>query len=164
VVTIAEINTYFLNPGYIFVSQEPHLVNTILGSCVAVCLWDTYRKFGGMNHYIYTKVMGREPNVKYGEVAIPYLIKLMLGFGAREDRLKAHIIGGGEHPGFRSPVGAENADLAEKLLADYHIEVVTRDIQGQYGRKVVFNSGTGEVMIYKLNAIRKDDWYGNAKP
>lgn len=156
-IDIEEISTYFLNPGYVFVSQEPHLVNTILGSCIAVCLWDTCRKFGGMNHYIYGKVIDREPNVRYGEVAIPYLIKLMLGFGAKECQMKAHIIGGGEHPEFRSPVGAENADLAEKILADYHIQVVSRDIKGQFGRKVVFNSGTGEVTVYKLNAIRKDD-------
>jgi chemotaxis protein CheD len=163
VIEIEEINTYFLNPGYIFVSQDPHLVNTILGSCIAVCLWDTGRKFGGMNHYIYSKVIGKEPNVRYGEVAIPYLVKLMLGFGAKESRMKAHIIGGGEHPEFRSPVGAENADLAEKILADYHIQVVTRNTKGQFGRKVVFNSGTGEIMIYKLNSIRKDDWHGNFK-
>lgn len=162
-IEIEDVNTYFLNPGYIFVSREPHLVHTILGSCIAVCLWDNYRKFGGMNHYIYSRVIGKEPNVKYGEAAIPYLIKLMLGFGAKENQMKAHIIGGGEHPEFRSPIGAENAVLAEKILADYHIEVVTRDIEGQFGRKVVFNSGTGEVSIYKLNAIRKDDWYGNNK-
>lgn len=139
------------------------MVNTILGSCIAVCLWDTYRKFGGMNHYIYSKVIGKEPNVKYGDVAIPYLIKLMLGFGAKVTQMKAHIIGGGEHPDFRSTIGAENANLAERILAEHHIEVVTRDTEGQFGRKVVFNSGTGEVVIYKLNAIRKDDWYGNIK-
>jgi chemotaxis protein CheD len=163
VIGIEEIHTYYLNPGYIFVSQEPHMVNTILGSCVAVCLWDTCRKFGGINHYIFSRMLGMEPNVKYGEAAIPYLIKLMLGFGAKESQMKAHIIGGGEHPEFRSPVGADNVELAEKILANYQIEVVKRDVKGQYGRKVVFNSGTGEVMIYKLNAIRKDDWYGNIK-
>lgn len=138
-------------------------MNTILGSCVAVCLWETHRKFGGMNHYIFSNVIGKDPVVKYGEVAIPYLIKLMLGFGAKKSQMKAHVIGGAEHPEFRSPVGAENVELAEKLLAEYGIEVVSRDTYGQFGRKVIFNSGTGEVLIHKLNAIRKDDWYGNTK-
>jgi chemotaxis protein CheD len=163
VITIEEQNTYFLNPGYIFVSQEPHLIHTVLGSCIAVCLWDSYHKFGGMSHYIYSKILGNDRNVKFGEVAIPYLIKLMLGFGAKESQIKAHIIGGGEHPDFKSLVGAENADLADKLLADYHIEVLSRDVKGQYGRKVVFNSGTGEILIYKINKIRKDDWYGKSR-
>ena len=53
--------------------------------------------------------------------------------------------------------------MAEKLLADYQIEVLTRDVKGQYGRKVVFNSGTGEILVTKINEIRKDDWYGNFK-
>ncbi len=155
-------NIYFLNPGYIFVSQEPHLIHTVLGSCVAVCLWDSYHNFGGMSHYIYSKALGTDRNVKFGEVAIPYLIKLMLGFGAKESQIKAHIAGGGEHPDFKSMIGAENADLADKLLADHHIEVLSRDVKGQYGRKVVFNSGTGEILIYKINKIRKDDWYGKS--
>jgi chemotaxis protein CheD len=163
VINIEEPNTHFLNPGYIFVSQEPHLIHTVLGSCIAVYLWDSQYKFGGMSHYIYNKIFDADRNVKYGEVAIPYLIKLMLGFGAKESRIKAHIVGGAEHPEFRSPVGAENADLAEKLLADYHIEVLTRDVKGQLGRKVVFNSGTGEILIHKINKIRKDDWYGNSR-
>lgn len=160
---IEEQNTYYLNPGYIFVSQEPHLIRTVLGSCIAVCLWDSYHKFGGMSHYIYSKILNQDRNVKSGEVAIPYLIKLMLGYGSKVNQIKAHIAGGGEHPRFRSPVGAENADLAERMLADYQIEVLTRDVKGQFGRKVVFNSGTGEILVTKINEIRKDDWYGNFK-
>lgn len=140
------------------------MIYTILGSCIAVCLWDSYHKFGGMNHYIYGKMLNRERNVKFGEIAIPYLIKLMLGFGAKENQLRAYVVGGGEHPDFRSPVGALNADLADKLLADYQIGIVTREVKGQFGRKVVFNSGTGEITIHKINEVRKDDWYGNFKP
>jgi chemotaxis protein CheD len=161
--TIEEPNTYFLNPGYIFVSLEPHLIHTVLGSCIAVCLWDSYHKFGGMSHYINSKILGQDRNVKFGEVAIPYLIKLMRGFGSKENQIRAHIVGGGEHPNFSSPIGAENANLADKLLADYHIEVLSRDVKGQFGRKVVFNSGTGEILISKINEIRKDDWDGNFK-
>ncbi len=32
--------------------SESAAVTTILGSCVAVCLWDESHGIGGMNHYL----------------------------------------------------------------------------------------------------------------
>ncbi len=137
------------------------MIHTVLGSCIAVCLWDSIHKFGGMCHYIYCKPFGNECNGKYGEVAIPYLIKLMTDYGSKATQMKAHIVGGGENPHFKSSVGSDNADLAEIILAGYNIEAVTREVKGNFGRKVIFNSGTGEILIYKIHEIRKDDWHGN---
>jgi chemotaxis protein CheD len=156
-----ELKTYFLHPGYIFASQEPHLIHTVLGSCVAVCLWDVEHKCGGICHYILSKSDKWERNGKYGEVAIPHLIRLMMELGSNKADLKAHIVGGGDNSSFHSPVGAENAELAEKLLKKNRIDVLTQDVRGQFGRKVVFNSGSGEILIYKINDIRKEDWYGS---
>lgn len=160
-VIIEELNNYYLHPGYIFASQEPHLVHTVLGSCVSVCLWDSNRKFGGICHYIYSHLFNNESNAKYGEIAIPHLFKLMNDLGSERIHLKAHIVGGGENPHFHSIIGAENAAIAEKLVGKFNIEVMTKDIKGDFGRKVIFNSGSGEILIYKIKEIRKDDWYGN---
>lgn len=156
-----ELKTYFLHPGYIFVSQEPHLVHTVLGSCISVCLWDSVNKFGGICHYIYSTASNGERNGKYGEMAIPHLLNLMMEIGAKKESLKAHIVGGGENSNFRSPIGMDNATLAQKLIKKYQIEVLTQDVGGQFGRKIIFNSGSGEILIYKINDIRKDDWYEN---
>jgi chemotaxis protein CheD len=156
-----DLKTYFLHPGYIFASQEPHLIHTVLGSCVSVCLWDSEHKCGGMCHYIYSNANNGERNGKYGEIAIPYLFNLMLELGSKKNILKAHIVGGGENKDFHSLIGSENATLAEKLLKKYQIKIVTQDVREQFGRKVIFNSGSGEILIYKINEVRKDDWYGN---
>jgi chemotaxis protein CheD len=156
-----ELKTYFLNPGYIFASQEPHLIHTVLGSCVAVCLWDSQHHCGGICHYILSKSDKWERSGKYGEVAIPHLIRLMLEMGSTKATLKAHIVGGGDNVNFHSRVGEENAELADKLLKKSQINVLTRDVEGQFGRKIIFNSGSGEILIYKINDIRSDDWYGS---
>jgi chemotaxis protein CheD len=158
-----ELKTYFLHPGYIFASQEPHLIHTVLGSCVSVCLWDPEHKNGGICHYILSKSDQRERSGKYGEVAIPHLIRLMLDMGSVKANLKAHIVGGGDNANFHSKVGVDNAELAEKLLKKNQIDIVTQDVKGQFGRKVVFNSGSGEILIYKIHDIRKEDWYGGDK-
>ncbi len=155
-----EFKKFFLQPGYIFVSHEPHLIHTVLGSCVAVCIWDSVRKFGGVASFIYGSASSKNRSGKYGQVAIPHLIELLLELGSDEKDLKVHIVGGGEHPKYKSGIGHENAITAEKLLKKYPIEVLTRDIRGEFGRKVIFNSGNGEILIYKMHDIRKDDWYG----
>jgi len=159
-----EIKSYFLHPGYIFASQEPHLVHTVLGSCIAVCLWDPQHHYGGICHYILPKSDSGEQSGKYGEAAIPHLIHLMLDMGSAKEKLKAHIVGGGDNAKFHSMVGAANADLAEKLLKQHRIDIVSIDVRGEFGRKVIFNSGNGEILIYKINEIRKDDWYSGNNP
>lgn len=151
---------YYLHPGFIFVSRDSYLIHTVLGSCVSVCLWDSSNKFGGMNHYVYSYNKHQQRTGKYGEVAIPHLINLMLKMGSKIDSLKAHIVGGGKNTELDSFVGTENAALAEKLLNKRGIEILTKDVHGEFGRKVIFNTLTGEILIYKIHQIRKNDWFG----
>ena len=39
-------------PGEYFVSREPKVVYTVLGSCISVCLRDPLAGVGGMNHFM----------------------------------------------------------------------------------------------------------------
>lgn len=151
---------YFLKPGYIFASEQPYLIHTVLGSCVSVCLWDVVRKAGGMNHYIYGRANHGNCNARYGDVSILYLIHyLMREMGCRRPNLRAHIIGGGYNRELDSKIGDGNVAVAEELLAENGIEVATKDVGGETGRKVIFNNVTGEVLVYKGINIRRSDWY-----
>lgn len=165
-----EKRRYFLQPGYIFLSLEPYLVHTVLGSCVTVCIWDDVLKFGGMNHFIYNKPSSvfrddiKDNYAKktyYGIYAIPYLIKLMLDNGSRKDDLKTHLVGGAQNPVLSSvSVGRLNIEIAEKILNKHKIPVITRDVGSKMGRKVIFETSTGEILVYKVHKVRKADWYG----
>jgi len=153
-----EIPKYFLQPGYIFISREPYLIHTVLGSCVSVCVWDSRSKIGGMNHYIYDKTR-KIRNTRYGEVSLPYLIKIMLKEGAKKENLKVHLLGGAQNPNLGSSLGKANADFAISYLRKINVEIISEDLGGELGRKVVFNNLTGEIIVYKLNRIRSEDWY-----
>ncbi len=83
-VAIEQAKNFYLQPGFIFVSQEPHFIHTVLGSCVSVCLWDKAKMFGGMNHYIYGKCNNGERNGRYGEVSLPHLLQLILDMGSKK--------------------------------------------------------------------------------
>ena len=152
---------YYLEPGHLFLCYEPHLIKTVLGSCVAVCIWDRNLRIGGINHYVYPRTNDkREATVKFGNVAVPALIKMMEEAGSRRDDLDAQIFGGGYPEDSRgNNMGEENVRMARKVLAARGINVVSEDVGGTRGRKVVFDTGTGEVVVLKVQNIRASDWY-----
>ena len=154
-----ELENYYLKPGYIYAAHEAILINTVLGSCISVCIWDKKNKFGGMNHYVYPKTSPGKATGRYGTAAIPHLIRLMEDLGSDKNDLIAHVVGGSEHELLQSHIGKQNINIAEKLLAKEKIEIATKDVGGQGGRKVIFNTATGEILVYKTMKIRDEDWY-----
>jgi len=150
---------YYLMPGYIFVSEKPFLIQTVLGSCVSVCIWDAVNHFGGMNHYIFSKPFRNEMNGKFGTVSIQHMLKLVYSMGSSTKDLRAHILGGG-HKKFSDPsIGENNWKVAEEILGREGVTILTRDTGGETGRKVIFNNRSGEILVYKGIDVRKDDWY-----
>lgn len=144
------MDKYYLHPGSIFVSKKPHVVDTILGSCIAVCLWDPFLEFGGINHYMLPIRSGEgKPTCKYGDIAIHELIKRMVAMGSYKENLKAKIFGGSEigSPNGVFNIGKRNLVIALDILKQEQIPVISFSVGGKLGRKVIFHSNTGEVFI-----------------
>jgi len=137
------------------------LISTVVGSCVAVSLWDCRKEYGAMAHYLYPVTEDRsQASAQYGNVAILYLIKLFLAEGSKIKNLKAQVFGGAINPaGGCERIGSENVRIAEKLLARKRIPVVSEDVGGMMGRKIVYNTFQNEAVVYKVNQLRKGDWY-----
>ena len=90
-------NTYFLHPSNLFVSNTPYQITTVLGSCVAVCLFDPVNKIGGMNHYMLPLWNGEGlASPKYGSIAIEKLVNKMTEKGAVYKNMIAKVFGGAE--------------------------------------------------------------------
>lgn len=152
---------FFLYPGQIFVSEKPYIIQTVLGSCVSICIWDTLNKCGGINHFIFSRYNNRDRNCKYGDISTNYLIKLLKEMGSDYQNMRAHIIGGGRNSKFDCTIGNENVKVAEEILNENKIEIVTKDVGGATGRKVGFHNKTGEILVYKGINIRESDWYSD---
>jgi len=151
--------SYFLYPSTLYVSKEPCLINTVLGSCVAICLWDTVLKIGGMNHYMMPLWNGDGlASPKYGNIAIPKLIENMLSYGSSRYNLRAKIFGGGEILQSSNPqfmIGERNINIAYELIADENIPVISHSIGGKLGRKIQFNTSTG--VVYQKFIDKKEE-------
>lgn len=152
---------YYLRPGYIFVPEQPTTISTVLGSSVAVSLYDRRQKIGGMNHFLFPFTRAPEKTTaQYGNVAMQTLIKMMDFAGAPITKLEAQIFGGAYDPK-RSDrdIGKENLVTAKQVLARYRIKVVSEDIGGELGRKIVFNTNTCEIVVLKVDRLRESDWF-----
>ena len=152
-------NSYFLHPGYVFVSQEPYFIHTVLGSCVAIAIWDKVNKCGGMNHYVLPSAENK-PNGRYGNVSIPYLFHLIKKIKSDRNNLEVHVLGGSTNDTMKSKVGPLNVEYALNWLDKNGYHIASKDTGGALGRKIIFNTENGELLVYKLKKIRNSDWYG----
>ncbi len=152
---------YYLEPGYIFISEKPAIISTVLGSCVAVCLYDHKRMAGGMSHFQFPGTRSKNhATARYGNAALPCLIQMIIDGDSGKKQLEAQIFGGAHNPEI-SPknIGIENIAIAKKILAREGIRVVSEDVGGEKGRKIVFNTQANEIAVLKVDKIRKGDWY-----
>jgi chemotaxis protein CheD len=141
---------HFLYPGQIFVSREPVVITTILGSCAALCLWDCRKKIGGMNHYLLPEGTDEGPNrLRYGNVANPALLNDLLALGCEIKNLQAKVFGGSSAFAANplQSVGTRNAQLAEEFLRASGIRLVGKDVSGKHGRKLIFHTLDGVTLI-----------------
>lgn len=155
------MENYFLLPGTIHVANHNSLIVTILGSCVSICLWDELTKTGGMNHYMLPLWNGEGiPTPKYGNVAIPKLINKFEGLGIPKERLKAKVFGGANllsnNSGEKiSLIGDRNIEIAYEWLDKLKIPVISKDVGGNMGRKIIMNVENFEIKLKRINRSKE---------
>lgn len=145
--------------GQLYAANDPCTITTVLGSCVAVCLWDAQMGVGGMNHFMLPRWDGKGlPSPRFGNVAIPKLIEAVVAVGARRHRVVAKVFGGGNVLGQGEPpagynVGARNADYALQALALEEIPVVAQKLKPDHGTKISFDILSGDVLLRGLRRV-----------
>ena len=150
-----------LKPGFIYVSSRPAIVSTVLGSCVSVCIYDSVRNTGGMNHFQNPKTTTPENSTaRFGNISTMALVNIMIKGGSKTENLEAQIIGGSFNPEFsKKDIGKKNIKEAKKVLKKKKVKIVSEDIGGTKGRKVIFNTMSNEVAVVKVDGLRESDWY-----
>ncbi|OIN93461.1 MAG: chemotaxis protein CheD [Comamonadaceae bacterium CG1_02_60_18] len=139
-------------PGEYFVSSDDLMIMTVLGSCIAACIWDTRSRTGGMNHFMLPEGDGIEGGGRYGSYAMELLINKLLKSGARRENMQAKIFGGAQvMAGFTSMnVGERNTKFVLDYLSTERIPVVSQDVLDIHPRKVCFFPVTGKALVKRL--------------
>ena len=164
-----QYNAVKVLPGEYFVSNEDLVIMTVLGSCIAACLWDSRMRVGGMNHFMLPDGDAQDVSGRYGSYAMELLINEMLKLGARRETMQAKIFGGGQvmHNFTTMNVGERNTKFVVDYLRTERIPVVSEDVLDIYPRKVCYFPSTGKAMVKRLahahpETLAKQEKSGNA--
>ena len=154
-VRVPALPATYVHPGQIVVSSGTEAFTTILGSCVSVCLHDPKLGIGGLNHFLLPMACPPEQMPgRYGPSAMAQLVSAMLSNGAVLQRMVAHIVGGASVLAAfgtdSNHLGMRNVTVARDFLHGHRIPVMTIDVGGTRGRKLVFSPRDGLTYINLL--------------
>ena len=146
----------FIGIGEYEASKDPAIMQTVLGSCVAVCLFDQKNRIGGMNHILLPGIKEEakfNSSSRYGINAMELLINSIIKLGGERKLLAAKVFGGAHiipSISVENSVGKRNAEFAINFLKEERIRVICRDVGGNKARKILFHTDTGEVFLKRI--------------
>lgn len=149
-----------INPGGWAVQSERPIA-TLLGSCVAVCLFDKGLQLAGMNHFLLPSRHGNhlaeEDVILSGDWAMEVLRNAMYARGASPSRLVAKAFGGGNViRSIKMAIGERNIAFAQQWLERENIPLLGSDFGGPWSRKVVIDPKTGDAYC-RRNPVSQPD-------
>lgn len=138
-------------PGEYYVTADDMLIMTVLGSCIAACIWDPRVRVGGMNHFMLPEG-GGDTSGRYGSYAMELLINEMMKLGARREHMQAKVFGGGQvmHTFTTMNVGERNTQFVLDYLQTERIAIISKDVLDIHPRKVCYFPANGKAMVKRL--------------
>jgi len=151
--------TVGLNVGGWYVGADRETISTVLGSCVAVCLYDPEVMVGGMNHILLPGDYDMKritDAARYGVNAMEVLINGMMKFGCQRKRLLAKAFGGAALLAALSEMfgmGSRNVAFVRDFLAAEKIPLIRSDFGGDRARIVLLDTSSNEVFLKRIQPM-----------
>jgi chemotaxis protein CheD len=142
--------------GGIFASRDGAVVRTLLGSCIAACVWDPAAGVGGMNHFMLPMPTNGDVGQglsRYGVHAMELLVGQVQKLGGDRRRLQAKLFGGGhvlQMADSASSVPTQNIQFIKRFVTSENIPVIAEDLGGRSARQVVFHTDSGKAFVKRL--------------
>ena len=148
-------------PGEFFVSREPMVVYTVLGSCISACVRDPIAGVGGMNHFMLPAPKEHQSgdawggeSTRYGSFAMEQLINEILKRGGMKRRLEVKLFGAGRIYDGNIDVGARNTEWVLQYLKTEGYTLAKSDLGDVFPRKVYYFTDSGRVLMKKLERVK----------
>jgi len=149
----------YLKPGELFMSREPALVSTVLGSCVSVTVFSPACRLGAICHALLPSGSIAE-GFRFVDSTVDYMVDEINRMGVPLSGCQIKLFGGAdvllpsEQRGKRLSVGQQNIIAAHGRLERHGLTPSAVDVGGVHGRKLFFDSRTGHVYLKKMNKSR----------
>lgn len=146
----------YLKPGELVVAEEPVIITTILGSCISVTMFHPRTGAGAICHAM-LPLGGNSDSLKYVDTSMRYMVRFFDHLKITRDEVQAKLFGGADMfasvqaSKYSISVGWQNISVAMRCLERYGLVLEASDVGGKKGRKLIFESATGSVMIKKMS-------------
>lgn len=148
-----------IQAGHIAYSIGPSYICAVCGNGVLVTIQDPVRKIGGMAHCVFPNMKSfQKPTNYHSNIAVVSLYKKLNQHRSLSRRAEAQIFGGGNLNGIKRKRARELIKNIKEILTKLNINLVSEDIGGDMGRKVMLNTYSGECFVYKTRKVRTSDW------
>ena len=158
--TTLKIPVVYLKPGEFRLSRNPEIIITILGSCLALIMYDGLTGICAAAHCVLPEVNTRAGNegkdvFKYVDSSFFKIIEIFGQLKIPEERISIKLFGGAQQVVTRvngkESVGIKNIKKVLQLVERRKMKIVASDMGGNEGRKIYLLSNTGEVLLTRLN-------------
>ncbi len=161
-----DLPVVYLKPGEMHFAEGPTVVVTVLGSCLSVTMFNRHKGLGGICHGLLPRCRGRKTckencreTFKYVDCSIRHMVKLFDMRGVKRSEIEVKCFGAADMFSRSSDkagpvaVGRQNVHTAEETLLSEGLRILKMDVGGLQGRKILFYTDTGEVLLKRLNKI-----------
>lgn len=153
-------------PNSCYISQGQHavgfaqadVISTILGSCVATCLWDPIARIGGMNHFLLPDgSSGEGQATRFGANSMEMLINAMIRQGGDRRNFRAKVFGGANLRAGLTDAGQQNAKFVIDYLCREKIPCDGQSLGGTHARRVEFwaEEGRARQKLVEDHAVKE---------
>jgi chemotaxis protein CheD len=126
-----------------------------LGSCVAVALYDSEQRIGGLAHIMLPSpadARAGAPPGRFASSGIALLLDMMQASGAARQLVSARIAGGasmfaGVLPESGRNLGERNIEAVRAALLHASVPIIGEDVGGMHGRSVYLDTRAGSVVV-----------------
>jgi chemotaxis protein CheD len=139
-----------LLPGQYCVTDQAVVLETLVGSCVAVCIYNRKQPLCAMNHFLLDRPPAGcvEDVGRYGTTSTERVIRMLLERDSQVGHYEAMVFGGAavlDSGQDRFDVGRGNLEAAMEVLTRYRVRVVRAETCGTRGRRIYFDTQTNTV-------------------
>jgi chemotaxis receptor (MCP) glutamine deamidase CheD len=153
---IAHKNRVTLYIGEVAASRAPVVMDTLLGSCVAVCLYDPVLRAGGMNHILLPNCRVGDRSPRCGIHAMELLINELMKLGGDRRRFIAKAFGGANvlQGMTMLPIGEGNVKFVREFLATDRIPLAAARLGGNQAVHLYFRTDTGKATVQTVDGSK----------
>lgn len=159
------ITDVFLHPGEYHFAHGPAKIQTILGSCVAFTMRDPLSGRAAMCHCLLPQMPAEEKRnnsnsnmdiFRYVDTSFDAMLSEFQRYGVPPERLEIKLFGGANvllRMSKNLAIGSLNWQQARQSLQKCKLGLRAHDIGGEAGRRLLFETATGEVFVKTLRVM-----------